>query len=118
MTAFVNWGSLCPLNTFLDSSLGRDRGGIVMGIQTVARQLIGKGDIYMGRKAKKFTKIATNLNVRFGSLADISERIRHVRFTPRSGHAHRRHQCLRSATSGHSMPLPMITIRAQRSFAH
>ena len=38
-----------------------------MGIQTVARQLIGKGDIYMGRKAKKFTKIATNLNVRFGS---------------------------------------------------
>ncbi len=38
-----------------------------MGIQTVAGQLIGKGDIYMGRKAKKFTKIQANLNVRFGS---------------------------------------------------
>jgi hypothetical protein len=101
MTAFVNWGSLCPLNTFLDSSLGRDRGGIVMSIQTVARQLIGKGDIYMGRKAKKFTKIATNLNVRFGSLADIGERIRDVRLLPNSGHLHRRNSCLLSANNRH-----------------
>jgi len=29
------------------------------------------------------------LNVRFGSLADISERVRHVRFTPLSGHPER-----------------------------
>ena len=29
--------------------------------------------------------------VRFGSLADIRELIRHVRFTPESGHAERRH---------------------------
>lgn len=43
-----------------------------MGIQTVAGQLIGKGDIYMGRKAKKFTKIESNLNVRFGSVADMT----------------------------------------------
>ena len=28
-------------------------------------------------------------NVRYGSLADISERIRDVRFTPESGHAQR-----------------------------
>ena len=39
-------------------------------------------------------------NVCFGSLADIRERIRDVRFTPRSRHAHRRHQCLLRATSG------------------
>ena len=30
-------------------------------------------------------------NVRFGSLADISEQIRDVRFTPESGHAERQH---------------------------
>src|SRR5262249_42518130 len=41
------------------------------------------------------------LNVRFGSLADIRERTRDVRFTPRSGHAQRRHRCLLSAISGH-----------------
>jgi hypothetical protein len=39
--------------------------------------------------------------VRFGSLADIRERTRDVRFIPKSGHAHRRHQCLLSAISGH-----------------
>jgi len=36
----------------------------------------------------------------FGSLADISERIRDVRFT-HSGHAHHRHQRPLSANSGH-----------------
>src|SRR5262245_21517226 len=40
--------------------------------------------------------------VRFGSLADIRKRIRDVRFTPKSGHAQRRHRCLLSANSGHS----------------
>jgi hypothetical protein len=39
-------------------------------------------------------------NVRFGSLADIRRRIRDVRFIAKSRHAHRRHQCLLSATSG------------------
>src|SRR5262245_24097831 len=33
-------------------------------------------------------------------LADISERIRDVRFTPKSGPAQRRNQCLLSANSG------------------
>ena len=42
------------------------------------------------------------LNVRFGSLADISQHIRDVRFTLKSGHAQRRHRCLLSAISGHS----------------
>ena len=40
-------------------------------------------------------------NVRYGSLADIGERFRDVRFTPKSGHAHRRHRCLLCAKSGH-----------------
>jgi hypothetical protein len=39
--------------------------------------------------------------VRYGSLADIRERIRDVRFTPNNGHAQRRHRCLLSANSGH-----------------
>ena len=37
------------------------------------------------------------LNVGFGSEADIRERIRDVRFGPRSRHAQRQHQCLLSA---------------------
>ena len=41
--------------------------------------------------------------VRFGSLADISERIRNVRFTPGSGHAERQQRRPLSAISGHSM---------------
>ena len=40
-------------------------------------------------------------NVRYGSLADISERTRDVRFTPESGHAERQHQCPLSANSRH-----------------
>ena len=36
----------------------------------------------------------------FGSLADTEARIRDVRFTLRSGHAHRRHRCLLCANSG------------------
>ena len=41
--------------------------------------------------------------VRFGSLADIGQPIRDVRFTPRSRHAHRLHQCLLSAMNGHRL---------------
>ena len=43
---------------------------------------------------------------RFGSLADIEARIGDVRFAPKSGHAHRRHQCLLSAKSGQIRLLP------------
>ena len=71
MTAVVNWEASAHSILFLDPALGCDRGGII-GIQTVARQLIGKGDISMGRKAKKFTKIEANLNFRFGSVADMT----------------------------------------------
>ena len=45
--------------------------------------------------------ITRQVNVRYGSLADIGERIRDVRFTPRSGHVQRRQRCRLSAISGH-----------------
>ena len=40
-------------------------------------------------------------HVRFGSLADITARSRHVRFTPNSGHSSVRVGCPKSAKSGH-----------------
>ena len=40
-------------------------------------------------------------HVRYGSLADISERIKDVRFTPESGHVERQHRRPLSAISGH-----------------
>ena len=40
--------------------------------------------------------------VRFGSKADISQRNRHVRFTPKSGHVQCISPCPLSANSGHS----------------
>src|SRR5262249_34189725 len=46
-------------------------------------------------------EFVTCANFRFGSLADIREWIRDVRFTPESGHAQSRHRCLLSANSGH-----------------
>jgi NAD binding domain of 6-phosphogluconate dehydrogenase len=63
------------------------------------------------------------LDVRFGSLADIRARIRDVRFTPRSRHAHRWNQCLLSANSGHkamllSLPMRMVTSRQNRGVQH
>jgi len=41
-----------------------------------------------------------SVHVRYGSLADIGSQIRHVRFTPKSGHVQHRHQCPLSANSG------------------
>jgi hypothetical protein len=42
--------------------------------------------------------------IRFGSLADISQCNRHVRFTPRSGHSAVPEQCPQRANSGHRQP--------------
>jgi len=42
-------------------------------------------------------------HVRFGSLADITARSRHVRFTPDSGHSSVQVGCPKSARSGHSV---------------
>ena len=42
------------------------------------------------------------VEVRFGSLADIRERITDVRFASESGHAQRQHRCLLSARSRRS----------------
>src|SRR5262249_8642015 len=47
---------------------------------------------------------AANSDVRFGSLADLRSVMRDVRFSPKSRHAHRRHQFLLSANSGHQAP--------------
>jgi hypothetical protein len=41
-------------------------------------------------------------DVRFGSLADITARSRHVRLTPDSGHSWVQGGCPKSANSGHS----------------
>ena len=46
-------------------------------------------------------KPITLSDVRYGSLADISERTRDVRFTPESGHDERQHRRPLSAKSGH-----------------
>jgi predicted transcriptional regulator len=40
--------------------------------------------------------------VRFGSVADITARLRHVRFTPDSGHSSVKVGCPQSANRGHS----------------
>jgi hypothetical protein len=44
-------------------------------------------------------------NVRFGSLADIGQPIRDVRFAPESGHVQRRNRCLLCANSGRRLDL-------------
>ena len=65
---------------------------------------------------------AGNGDVRVGSLADIARRTSDVRFTPKSGHAERRHQCLLSAISRHAQRRSRSSVatllsvrRAQRS---
>jgi hypothetical protein len=53
------------------------------------------------RAAKRVSLRAwSRIDVRFGSLADISERTGDVRFTPESGHAERQHRRPLSANSG------------------
>ena len=49
---------------------------------------------------------ATSIDVRFGSIADITPRARHVRFTPDSGHSSVQVVCPLSAKSGHQ-PSPV-----------
>ena len=50
------------------------------------------------------------LNVRYGSLADIRARLRHVRFTPDSGHSSVPVGCPKSAKSGHVTRLWMTEL--------
>ena len=56
------------------------------------------------------------INVRYGSLADIVQRPRHVCFTPNSGHSSVRVGCPKSATSGHrgGTRTPTATIQTQK----
>jgi hypothetical protein len=46
-------------------------------------------------------QINRGFHVRLGSLADLEAQISDVRFTPKSGHAESRHQCLLCANSRH-----------------
>jgi hypothetical protein len=55
-------------------------------------------------------------DVRFGSLADVGQPIRDVRFAPESGHTHRQHKCPLSANSGH-LPLRLLAVTGRRNFA-
>jgi hypothetical protein len=55
-------------------------------------------------------------NVRFGSLADITTRSRHVRFTPDNGHSSVQVECPKSATSGH-LALLKQSVRAAQALS-
>jgi hypothetical protein len=54
-------------------------------------------------------------DVRFGSLADVGQPIRDVRFAPESGHTHRQHKCPLSAKSGHLTKLNRSFCQLQSS---
>ena len=64
-----------------------------------SKRAIGSGKAL--RKDVQKWAIAQAANVRFGSLADIRERIRDVRFAPESGHIQRRDRCLLCAMRRH-----------------
>ena len=57
-------------------------------------------------------------NVRFGSEADIEAHVRHVRFTPESGHFQRRIRCPLSAKSGHGLRSHRMDGVLGRSYAN
>ena len=57
-------------------------------------------------------------DVRFGSLADITARSRHVRFTPDSGHSSVQVGCPKSARSGHRCPAVIPCSSRQHKFGH
>src|SRR5262249_29535927 len=60
------------------------------------------GVVRHGGGARRFSR--GEVNVRFGSLADIRERIGDVGFTLQNGHAERGHRCPLSANSRHQAP--------------
>ena len=64
-----------------------------------SQRAIGSGKAL--RKDVQKWAIAQAANVRFGSLADIRERIRDVRFAPESGHIQRQDRCLLCAMRRH-----------------
>ena len=61
-------------------------------------------------------KPKTPSDVRYGSLADIGERIRDVRFTPESGHDQRQHRRPLSANSGR-LPVRLLEVTGERRLA-
>jgi hypothetical protein len=67
----------------------------ITGPEKVLRRL-AQGRLFVAN-----AHIADQVNVRFGSKADISALVSNVRFTPESGHSRRRCLCPLSAKSGH-----------------
>jgi hypothetical protein len=68
-----------------------------------ASTILDDGDLLIGvRSRSRMTDSLAppSVDVRFGSLTDIGERIRDVRFTPESGHPPGQRQCQLSANSG------------------
>ena len=49
------------------------------------------------------SRYAKSVYVRYGSLADITARSRHIRFTPDSGHSAVQLECPKSVISGHAL---------------
>ena len=69
------------------------------------------GEKAIGRfSSQRLAVDQSGIHVRLGSLADIGECIRDVRFAPLSGHAQGRHRCQLSATSGHGIIAPLRPI--------
>src|SRR5689334_23564246 len=69
------------------------------GFIAICRTSVGGPTSYAKRRT------AVQADVRFGSLADVGQPIRDVRFAPESRHAQRQHRCLLSAISRHLFAL-------------
>jgi hypothetical protein len=72
-----------------------------------------KADIHARGTTERL--LLSSRDVRFGSLADISRRDRHVRFTPESRHVRCNQKCLLWANSGH--PKRFLRISDEHSSA-
>ena len=70
------------------------------------RSAFSKSDLLLSHFLRSASR-RRRLDVRFGSLADIGELIRDIRFTPESGHAQGHHQ-LRIGFRTLSMPLVQL----------
>src|SRR5262245_58403276 len=68
-----------------------------------SRQIIPPVAKLPAREKYRLPFVLNFKHVCFGSLADIQKRQSHVRFTPESRHAERRHRCPLSANSGPSV---------------
>jgi len=75
------------------------------------------GDTPSSRRNSGRPPTGNFLNVRYGSLADITARLRHVRFTLDSGHSSVQMGCPKSANSGRLDPPVMDRLTGTRLLA-